>query len=170
MHGKFISMNDSSGLIVSENLITRIYELKATTGNLDVKIDSTLNIKINNGSITLDSTEYPASKNEDKVGIAIHIKDTLFSIANGGIIKKHKGFYFLNEQRTNGTWEVHKVAINRNGAVISTIAKDADFDQLSEITEEDGPAPHTFSPTKNEFKKFVKSGGFAKEEEFIRTK
>jgi len=120
MHGKFISMNDSSGLIVSENLITRIYELKATTGNLGVKIDSTLNIKI--------------------------------------------------EQRTNGTWEVHKVAINRNGAVISTIAKDADFDQLSEITEEDGPAPHTFSPTKNEFKKFVKSGGFAKEEEFIRTK
>ena len=52
----------------------------------------------------------------------------------------------------------------------SSISKEMDFDNLNEISEEQANAPHTFSVSKNEFKQFIRGGGFAKDEKFVRIK
>ena len=98
----------------------------------------------------------------------MHYIDTLFNIKNNDILKKYKGYYFLNEHRDNGTWVVNKLNPSRNSLIVSSISKEEDFESLEEITGEESEAPHTFKTSKTQFKDFVKGGGFKNDEVFIR--
>ena len=72
------------------------------------------------------------------------------------ILKKYKGYYFLNRKYGELNWEVEKLTIKKGQLTISEISNQFDLDQLREITNTSIDTLYTFTPTKKEFK----SGGF----------
>jgi hypothetical protein len=94
-------------------------------------------------------------------------KDTLFDINNGDVLKKFKGYYFLNMQSGENKWMVKKLALLKNEIVISRLQTEKDLELLKEITEqtEDSVVTH-FTLSRKQFKRFIQQKGFAENEVF----
>ncbi|PCJ64535.1 MAG: hypothetical protein COA58_12395 [Bacteroidetes bacterium] len=165
MRGTYISQHDSSTLIISSTIIRRVFDLNVVSDNN--KFDSTSTITINRGDSTTRTHHFSFSKDKKGSTIAVHYSDTLFNM-DTDILKRYKGYYFLNSKRTNGTWVVNKANTQRKKLIISSISKEEDFRNLQEITKDSSAAPHTFSTSKQEFKQFIKKGGFEKDEIFVK--
>jgi len=91
------------------------------------------------------------------------ISDTIFAINKGDVIKKFKGFYFVNAPQENGKWEVSMLEFKNNLLHIGEVVSETDLSLLQQITEtkvQDSIRPATFNPTKKQFKEFVKKNGF----------
>jgi len=107
--------------------------------------------------------------------------DTLFQIDYDNVVRKFKGFYFLNKRQgfyflskrlDKESWEVKKIELSKGQLVVSSISSKEDIENLKAITEssQDTVAPYNFAATKKQFKEFVKSKGFTDSEKFIRQK
>ena len=93
-----------------------------------------------------------------------------FSIGPGNRLRRFKGCLFLSMSRTDGGWEV--VKLQRSGDLLnwSFILTRQELESLQEITEapEEAEAPPRFSPSRKEMRRFLKEGGFATGETFLR--
>jgi hypothetical protein len=87
------------------------------------------------------------------------------------VLKKFKGFYFVNIHIPPDSWQVKKLELSRGTLLMSSINNKEDFDQLKAITEStQDTMPHMFSPTKKQFKSFVRNEGFRDVEKFVKIK
>ena len=102
----------------------------------------------------------PFALDKDSIQFSVIQLDTVFELSKINILKKYKGYYFLNRKSGELNWEVEKLTIKKGQLTISEISNQFDLDQLREITNTSIDTSYTFTPTKKEFKKFIKSGGF----------
>ena len=168
IRGEYISLNDNSVLLVTEKLIQRIYDH-------DFKIKSN---ELDSGMILRNDTLINRTNNEKMVvrkegdSLVGHIRyvDTVFSLSRDQILKKFKGYYFLNTRYFDQNWEVKKLSLHRGKLNISSISAENELEKLVEITEspQDTIPPYKFTATKRQFKAFVKQEGFTDTETFIR--
>ncbi len=95
--------------------------------------------------------------------------DTLFAIDAKHVLKKFKGYYFLNTSDSPGNWQVQKLELAKGQLTLSSLNTKEDLDQLVEITEypQDTTA-YVFTPSKKQFKKFVHNQGFRDSEVFYK--
>ena len=96
--------------------------------------------------------------------------DTIFSMNKGGVLRKFRGYYFLNMPADSGYWNVQKLNVSKGRLTISEIADSADIANLQKIMETPGDSIYTFNPTQKQFKKYVKQNGFNTEHMFYKTK
>lgn len=168
--GNYLSLSDSSTLKISENQIERTYDF-------DYKIhpnqlDSTTQIS-GDTLIDIESNKRELIKREgDSLVIHIHSVDTLFQMNYDHVVRKFKGYYFLNTRFNKTSWSVEKMQLTKGQLIISRISKEQDIENLKEITEtaQDTLANYNFTVTRREFKKFVKNNGFTDSETFVRLK
>jgi hypothetical protein len=93
-------------------------------------------------------------------------KDTLFSSLRGDVLRKFKGYYFLNQKTPSGKWFVRKLSKFKDGLIVGTISSTADFDKLKLISKSD--TVYNFKLTRKQFKEFVNANGFTDEDVFIK--
>lgn len=168
IQGLYLSTKDSSTLSIEKNLIQRIYDYqyKIHPNQLDstsrIDGDKIINLK--------DNQQIPIKRVGDSLLANIYYNDTLFTLTKDNVLRKYKGYYFLNKRFEKKGWEVKKIGFSKGQMTISSISTKFDIENLKEITEniEDTIAPYNITTTKRQFKKFVKNDGFRDKEIFIK--
>lgn len=169
IQGSYLSVEDSSLLLIGANHIQRLYNLDYTLHIAE--LDSTLRL---NGDtlINIYSLEkIPVKRFGDSILCNIRYTDTLFSIGSSGLLRKYKGYYFLNNQTDyDSSWVVKKMQLKEGKLSISSLSSQKDIEILDELTETaaDTAVQRKYSVTKKQFKEFVKKDGFSEGEIFLR--
>lgn len=170
LQGKFISLADNSALVIGDKLIQRIYDFdeiihpSQLDSNLRLSGDTIINLTTN--------TREVVKREGDSLVTHIHYVDTLFLMDYDNVVRKFKGYYFLNKRYEKESWEVKKIELLKGQLVVSSISTEQDIDNLKTITEstQDTVAPYKFATTKKQFKEFIKNDGFNDSETFVRQK
>ncbi|MCU7549006.1 hypothetical protein OCK74_07755 [Chitinophagaceae bacterium LB-8] len=167
LQGKYISANQASVITITDQLITRQYDF-------DVKehkdnIGSSYKLV---GDTVVDQTDGTKEKvvvTDDSIIFHANWTDTLFSVTTRNVIKKFKGYYFLNKYYGDNAWEVNKLSLQNGVLSVGSISDIDDIQKLKAITEttNDTMAKH-FALSRRQFKKFVRRDGFSEEETFAR--
>ena len=168
LQGEFLSLADNSILLISDKLIQRVYDY-------DHKIHPS---QLDNSSylsgdtlIDLNTNEKTIIKHDgDSLITHVHYIDTLFQMNYDNVVRKFKGYYFLNTRYDKTSWEVKKAQLSKGQLIISSISTKLDIDNLKEITEipTDTVPPYKFSATKKQFIEFIKNNGFRDSETFVK--
>lgn len=170
IQGQYVSKIDSSLLVIEDVLIKRVYDFyyKVHPNQLDSQLVF-VDDKIINEQ-TLEKISF--IKEGDSLLIHEHGTDTLFFVSQQNVLRKSKGYYFLNFYIDEDKWSVRKMEIIKGQLKISRISRQYELDNLMEITAspEDTIPPETFNISKKEFNEFVKRGGFTDEEIFLKLK
>ncbi len=168
LKGQYVSLNDHSTLSISDKLIQRIYDFdykihpnqldSATQLSGDTIIDLTTNEKT------------VIKRDGDSLVTHVHYIDTLFQMDYDNVVRKFKGYYFLNTRYGKTSWEVTKIQLTKGQLTVSSISTKLDIENLKEITEsmQETIAPYQFTTTKKQFKEFIKNDGFSDRETFVR--
>ncbi len=170
LQGDYLCITDSSSLNITEKQIIKTYDFNYKIDSN--QLDSTI-ILSGDTLIDLETNERILIKQEeDSLLIHIHNIDTLFQMNTDNVVRKYKGYYFLNTCYDKTTWSVEKVELSKGLLTISSISTKQDIDNLKEITEspQDTIVSYNFTVTKKQFKEFIKNDGFSKSEKFIRKK
>jgi len=147
MQGKYLSSDRAAVVTITDKLLTRYYEF-------EIEPDK-------------DSTD----ESDKWVGVKQRVirTDTLFNISADNILKKFKGYYFLNIHYGDNAWEVKKLSLKNGLLKIGSISEKGDIQKLKELTETAADTISThFSLTRPQFKELVNDKGFADEETFTR--
>ena len=172
LQGQYISLRDSSTLIISDKLITRSFDFsKIHLSELD-KLDSTFQLS-GDTIIELETNEKQLIK-RDEDSLIIRYIDTLFQMNYDNVVREFKGYYFLNTRYhyDKTSWVIKKIQLSKGQLIISSISNKQDMDNLTEIikTPQDTVSPRKFSATKKQFTEFIKNEGFSDNEIFFRQK
>ena len=170
LQGQYLSLADNSTLVIGDKLIQRIYDFnqKIHPSQLDsnsrLSGDTIINLTTN--------TREVVKRDGDSLVTHIHYIDTLFQMDYDNVVRKFKGYYFINKRYDNESWEVKKIELSKGQLVVSSISTKQDIENLKTITEstQDTVAPYKFATTKKQFKEFIKNDGFSESEKFIRVK
>jgi len=167
LQGIYLDSNNASKIIISDEMITRHYDFDymehkdSLASFYKIVNDTLMNMKDSSREIILLMGD---SICHHYVGI-----DTLFSISADNILKKYKGYYFLNFRYHENAWEVKKLALQKGLLTMGNISIEEDVNKLKEITETlEDTISTQFSLSKRQFKKFVKQEGFSDQETFVR--
>lgn len=168
--GSYLSLEDSSLLSVSNKMITRKYDLKFSIHKN--QLDSNYLIGENTISNTLTNESAPYYKNGDSLVVWFRHTDTLFTMDYDNVVRKFKGYYFLNKRHDKNAWEVLKMELKNGTIVFSSISSEEEIKNLKNLPESvtDSLLPTNFSVTKKQFKDFVLQNGFIEQEVFVRNK
>lgn len=168
--GKYLSVSDSTIITISDKAITRGFNIQFVMCKKE--LDSVKHYVLQRDTLynKLTQERICIVNIKDSLYTPFHLQDTLFLISDKGILRKDKGYYFLNIKYHSG-WEVQKLEFTKGKILLCSIADIAEIENLKEITEEDSKdSLLQFNPDKKEFHKFVKSKGFSKKEEFVKLK
>lgn len=97
--------------------------------------------------------------------------DTIFTINKQNVLKKFKGYFFLNKLiDKTGFWEVEKLHLTKGVLTINGIETENELELLQSITETkmDTIKPFRIKPTKKQFKEFIKKNGFTNGEIYVK--
>jgi len=170
LQGQYISLVDNSTLSISDKLIQRIYDYDYKVHSNQLDSNSRL---MGDTVVDLKTNERTLIKREgDSLLTHIHYIDTLFQMNYDNVVRKFKGYYFLNTRYDNESWEVKKIQLSKGQLVISNISTKIELENLRKITQttQDTVPPYKFTTTKRQFKKFIKNDGFSDSETFVRQK
>lgn len=170
LQGQYLSLADNSTLSISDKLIQRIYDfeqkihLSRLDSGLQLSGDTIINLTTNAREIV--------KREGDSLVTHIHFTDTLFQMDYDNVVRKFKGYFFLNKRYDKECWEVKKIELSKGQLVVSSISTKQDIENLKTITETtlDTVPPYKFSATKKQFKEFIKNNGFTDSETFVRQK
>lgn len=170
LQGLYLSLADNSTLSIGDKVIQRTYDY-------DYKIhpnqlDSTSRLS-GDTIIDLKTNEKTLIKREgDSLITHINYLDTLFQLDYDNVVRKFKGYYFLNTRYDKASWEVKKIQLSNGQLTFSSISSKLDIDNLKEITEtpNDTIPPYKFTATKKQLKKFIRNDGFSDSETFVKRK
>lgn len=164
--GKYLSLSDSSIVTITDQAISRGFNIKFVM--CKKALDTAKNCLLKNDTLYRSDTK---EKNfvvniNDTLYIPYPLQDTLFYISNKNILRKDKGYYFLNMLYNNG-WEVQKLEYKNGKLCLCSIADREEIESLRAIAEINADsAALQFDPDKKQFHKFLKAKGFSKKEEF----
>lgn len=167
LKGKYLDVDETSFLTIGEQTITRHYEHDFKTHK--DSLDSFYRLVEDSIMYIPDSTKEKVMLKGDTIIGHFAAIDTLFNISSDNILKKFKGYYFLNIRYNDSAWEVKKLFLHKGKLTIGRISKDEDIAKLREIKEttEDTTSAY-FTLTKQQFRKFIRQKGFSNEETFTR--
>ncbi len=167
LQGKFLSVTDGSILQITQSQMIRVYDFELCEHIS--QLDSTQQI-IGDTLYDIESGKGMAVQIEgDSIIWHLHHVDTVFNLNSSNVLKKLKGYYFVNMQTPSGTWQVKKLEISRGTITLGSIKSKAEIEQLIAITDTvAGNASYVFSPTRRQFSKFVRQKGFRNIEKFNR--
>ena len=107
----------------------------------------------------------------DSIVKPVSSSDTLFVFDATHVLKKFKGYYFLNTSNSQDNWQVQKLELSKGRLTLSSLNTKEDLDQLVEITEyPQDTTTYVFSPSRKQFKKFVRNQGFRDSDVFYKIK
>ena len=167
LQGKYLAADQVSTVTITDKLITRYYDFDfkehkdGLGSSYKIVGDTLINLA--------DSTKERIHLKGDTIIQHFEGTDTLFIISSNNVLKKFKGYYFLNNRYSDNAWEVKKLGLQKGSLVIGSISDKDDVQKLKEISETTADTTSThFTLARRQFKKFVRQEGFAEQEAFTR--
>lgn len=167
--GDYVNNDGSTYLHIDKQMITKEYDYdvrihRDSMTYFDSLAGDTLwdNYTRNYRFVTVDSAGY----------VCYHVNETehVFGINADFIARKYKGYLFLNSPYDAG-WTCEQVKLKKGILTISSISTVEAVEALNECVEDHSDTVAlSYSPTKKQFKSFVKSDGFGYGEEYHRIK
>jgi hypothetical protein len=114
--------------------------------------------------------KYGATIRGDSIFQQFEIRDTLLELSSGDVLRKFKGYYFINRRISDNRWNVLRLRKGKNGVSIGSVTSPEEIAALREITGVSSDTVFDFKPSRKELRKFVDDNGFSSEEIFIKTK
>ncbi|MHC1776024.1 MAG: hypothetical protein AB9834_11495 [Lentimicrobium sp.] len=170
LQGLYLSTEDSSTLQVDNRLMRRVYDVGQKIHPNQLSSEEKL---MGDTLINLATNEkIPVRIDGDSIIYSLNFIDTLFRIDTSNVVRKYKGYYFLNSHFGKNGWEVKKLQLTKGQLVISSITEQSDIDNLKAVVEtvQDTVLPFRFKATRKQFKKYVRNNGFSNHETFLRQK
>jgi hypothetical protein len=167
LKGKYISNDGAATLFVYDKLIVKVsdYEVGTKTSELDTNYYLSGNKLINKKN----NEQEDVIIRGDSVLIHIHDEDTMANIANGDILKKFKGYYFLNKGNMEDGWIVTRLALTDGKLTTAYISDSTALNKLEELAEKPlDTIARQYSISKRKFKVLLKSDGFSDYDTFTR--
>jgi hypothetical protein len=168
LQGEYVSLNDSSTLQINQSMIRRMYDVEEKMH--PSQLDS--NTRLSGDTLLYVDTQQKEAIRREGDSLIVHIRytDTIFQIDYDNVVRKYKGYYFLNKRYDKESWEVTKIEISKGELVLSGISTEMDLNNLQSITEssQDTIAPYSVTAEKKQFKEFIKQDGFSDREVFVR--
>jgi hypothetical protein len=167
LQGSYFAVDQASVVTITDKLITRHYDFdykehKDSLGSSYKLVGDTL---IN----VMDGTKERVLLKGDTVMQHVNWIDTLFNISPDNVLKKFKGYYFLNNYYNDNAWEVKMLSLKRGMLTLGCVSDQDDIRKLKEITETTNDTASThFTLTRRQFKSFVRQDGFHEQESFTR--
>lgn len=166
LYGEYVTGNDSSKLLITNGRI-----IQYTRAAFAEKQDSVDRVEPRD-----DSTSVEVNKNfslnfkvrGDSVFYGWSSYDTLFDAAHGDLLKKYKGFYFLNRRMANHSWEVTTLTPIAGGVTLGAVSGAEDIRKLRNLTNTPSDSIFLFRPTKEQLQKFLRENGFSEQTTYLR--
>lgn len=165
--GKYLAADQASIVTIANEFVIRHYDFdykehKNSLGSSYKIVGDTL--------IDLpDGTKEKVIINGDTIIRHANWVDTLFNLSADNVLKKFKGYLFLNNQYGDNSWGVKKISLKKGVLTVGNVSDKDDIQKLKEITETTSDTTSTnFSLTRRQFKKFVRQNGFGDLETFTR--
>jgi hypothetical protein len=116
------------------------------------------------------SERFAVKKINDSLFTNYVFKDTVFFLNTTNVLRKWRGYYFLNSKNSDNTWVVQKLFLKKGQLGINGISTKEEIAMLAQITNTsmDSIPPFLVKPSKKQFKTFVKSNGFSVGEVYIK--
>lgn len=167
MQGRYLSTDQSTVLVINDQriLIHAKSEFNVHKDSLGSQFklvgDTLFNL--------IEGSKKLVSVNGDSIIQQEAMTDTLFSISSENVLKKFKGYCFLNSQYQEKSWETKKLSLKNGVLTVGVIANKEEIQKLNELTETaEDTVSAPFSLSRRQFRKFVKGGGFQGEETFTK--
>lgn len=170
VQGRYSNIDMTSNLEIGSNYIKRIDDYDSETPYKD--LDSNLVIE---GNTIIDKEageKYTFNRIGDTIIIHHHEVNIFFEFDSDHVVRKMKGYYFLNTHLPSGVWEVKKLNFGQKEVSLCSISNEFDFEVLKEVTNtpKEQAMPYQFSPTTKQFRKFVRKNGFRECEIYSKRK
>lgn len=167
--GNYKNLSDSSLLTINEKNIIRTHDFNFKQSLND--IDSTIVISGDSAIDTKTNERIFVKIVGDSIIAYIHTVDTIFSIDKQGVLKKFKGYYFINTPYDMNAWQVKKIQLSKGILMLSSIEQAYEIQQLQQITESvSDTISYNFKITKRQFKTYIKNDGFINTEFYAKMK
>ena len=166
--GNYYDSENEIDLEITNSMIIKKSTLKDT---FNVKVLSEVEVLKGNTLVNTKTFEKTfVKKLNDTLFTNVLFKDTIFSINKENVLKKMKGYYFLNIKHSENNWVVKKLYLKNGLLNLNDISTKEEIEMLEEITETKKDSSETFviKPTKKQFREFVKKNGFSKGEVYIK--
>ncbi len=149
--------------ILKKMIIEDTLKISEIDTNEVIKNDSLFNTKT--------KEKYKIKRVNDTLFSNYIYSDTIFTINKQNVLKKFKGYFFLNKLiDKTGFWEVEKLHLTKGVLTINGIETENELELLQSITETkmDTIKPFRIKPTKKQFKEFIKKNGFTNGEIYVK--
>lgn len=166
--GNYYDSENEIDIEITNSMIIKKSTLKDT---FNVKVLS--EVEVLRGDTLVNSKTFEKTfvkRVNDTLFTNVLFKDTIFFISNENVLKKMKGYYFLNIKNSENNWIVKKLHFKNRLLNLNDISTTEEIEMLEEITEtkKDSSEPFVIKPTKKQFRAFVKKNGFSKGEVYIK--
>jgi hypothetical protein len=157
-----IDLEISNSMIIKKSTLKDTFNVKVLSEVELLKGDTLVNTKTHEKTFV--------KKINDSLFTNVLFKDTIFSINKENVLKKMKGYYFLNIKNSENNWIVKKLHFKNRLLNLNDISTKEEIEILEEITETKKDSSKTFvlKPTKKQFREFVKKNGFSDGEVYLK--
>ena len=169
LQGRYVSEDQSSIITIDDKTVTRTMDYDVKLNRHD--LDSGLVLKADTLYDTQSHSAAKAIVMGDTVIAHYHTVEQVFAVSDSGVLKKMKGYYFLNTRSQANAWSVTAVGLRKGSLSFRGIYSDSSINKLEEITETKlDSVTTTLKPSRREFRRFIREDGFELGEVFTRVK
>ena len=173
LQGTYFSALDSSLIRIDAKTICRLYDANSVHQNdsdainISVKGDTSFGFSIGSEVKSLSM-----SFSEEGGRMSEYFADTIFMIDQDHLLRKWRGYYFLNTRFDQDSWQVRRLSLKKGELSIGEISQEEEIKSLIAIAEsyQDTLAPYRLELSKKQFKQYNKGQAFLSNETFLKLK
>jgi hypothetical protein len=176
LYGTYVNLSELDTLVISEKAML-LMDASSEKGHR-TEADSAYVVSGNVATNRKTGEQHYCVQSGDSVTIYYYLNDTIFSFNREDVLRKHKGYFFLNryypmsETDYSSGWGVQSMYLKRGKVVLNWIGTHDDIEKLMRVTESstDTISHNLISPTKKQFTEFILNDGFSDGEVFVKVK
>ncbi|MGD9978816.1 MAG: hypothetical protein AB7S54_12890 [Bacteroidales bacterium] len=176
-YGSYLNTSDSSfveidsmgitGQWVSQKMFARdsLFELEKDLG-MPIKRDTQIYISPKSDSCPDNSSfSIDVRFRTDSVKVFVTAQNRIFEISDTQLVRKYRGYCFLNTRSSEGLWLVRVLKLEGNSLTFDNLLNDDQLKKLKHITYVEGPmdsvkntpSEYYLNPTRRELRKILRN-------------
>jgi len=175
--GEYEAVDDTSFYLLEKNMIRQRYILDISVPRTEIDTSHDFILQGNIIYKPESGEKFPVTFRNDSVFGKYITYDTTFVISDANILRRFKGYYFMNFKQDGDQWMVYKLKFTKGGtASLCGISKDEEMDQIKaivpveEIKNEKGEnTKYIIKPAEGDFKKLIELGHFRECTQYRKT-
>ncbi|WP_118953379.1 hypothetical protein [Taibaiella helva] len=169
LQGKYFSERQQAFLWIGEHSAALVMDYDVVTTRKE--LDTAYRLS---GDSLFNSLGEPPRKvavQGDTIRWHEHETDSVFDIARGDVLKKDKGYYFLNRRLAANSWTVTRLSLSHGKLLVANVDDPASLARLETLAEKPTDTVHpVYTISRKQFRNLQQEGGFRTVDSFFKTK